>query len=195
MKTRMRAFIGPLGDDIPSLFPIIVGVVLFLGAMYFAVNLTDQKNDYLSLRRGAISLAYSATERGLYNAREFIEKCKVLENQARTNRVFFVMAIKNYCNRYVDFQELASSPDGALLLDPVSPDPRNPGMKCWIGGHHLPPQPFVSSTTPPTAPPTSLAKDSIVLNYPVGIECQGDKPHRGLGVLNLAVWRQVPGRT
>jgi hypothetical protein len=178
-----RAFIGPLGDDIPSIFPIIIGVMLFIGAMLFSANLIDQKNAFIDLRKAAVTLAYSATERGLYTAGDFDEKCAVLDSQARANRVFFALTIKNYCSSFIDFAELSADEVGVKLLDPRLPDPANPGLKCWIGKKDVPPEPE----------PSRLPRDAVVFNYPVGVECAGDRPHRGLGLLNLVVWRQRPG--
>jgi hypothetical protein len=185
METK-RAFIGPLGDDIPSIFPIVIGILLFVGAMLFAGNLVDQKNAFLSLRKATVNLAYSLTERGYYDKPSFDEKCAVLESQAKAAQVFFAVSLKNYCSGSIDFLELSRDTGpggtGVLLMDVSKPDPANPGLKCWIGGSQREQE------------PKSIPKDAVVLNYPVGIECKSNPPHRGLGLMNLVVWKQLPGR-
>lgn len=186
---NLRAFIGPLGDDIPSIFPIIMGIILFVGAMLFAANMIDQKNEFLDLRRAAVNLAYSAVERGTYDAAAFADKCAVIESQAKASRVFFALALKNYCNRSIDFAELSNdagpSGTGKILMDVTKPDPANPGLKCWIDGPPLGREPE----------PLSLPKDAVVFNYPVALDCRSNPPHRGLGLMSLIVWRQPPGRS
>jgi len=183
-----HGFIGPLGDDIPSIFPIIVGIVLFTGAMMFAANMVDQRNEFLDVRRATVALAYSATEKGYYDAGTFIEKCGVLETQAKANRVFFVWIIKNYCNTQIDFQALANDPTGGTLLDAEKP---SAGLKCWIGGLRTP---AGVQATEPESGVMQLPKDSVVFNYPIAVDC-ADQTHRGLGLMSLVVWRQFAGAT
>lgn len=186
--TGKRAFIGPLGDDIPSIFPIILGVVIFLAAMMYAANFVDQRNSFLEVRKAAVNLAYSATEKGFYDSGQFAEKCSVLQEQAKAQGVFFVLTIKSYCSGFVDFSALSNDKCGGELLSVESPDPRNPGLKCWTGGMRVPP-----SGPQGTVPEVNLlSKDAVVLNYPMGVECKSNLPHRGLGMMNLVVWRQPP---
>jgi hypothetical protein len=72
----VKGFIGPIGDDIPSIFPIIAGVMLFIGAIVY-VNAEAANNDAaLHLRKSALELSYIVTEKGYVNAAQFAQACE-----------------------------------------------------------------------------------------------------------------------
>ena len=39
-----RGFIGPIGDDLPSLIPLLLGLVIFFSTFTFAFNAFDARN-------------------------------------------------------------------------------------------------------------------------------------------------------
>ncbi len=54
-----RGYIGPIGDDIPSLIPIIVGLVLFFSAFAFALNEFNGRTQSFAADRDALIIANS----------------------------------------------------------------------------------------------------------------------------------------
>ncbi len=52
-----KGFIGPIGDDLPSLIPIIVGLIIFFSSFTFAFNVFDQRNLEASSDRAVLEVA------------------------------------------------------------------------------------------------------------------------------------------
>ncbi len=97
LQTR-RGFVGPLGDDIPSIFPIVAGIMLFLGTIAYASDLVNEKSSYLEIRKAAMGLSYIVTEKGLTNAALFDQKCDSMQSYASANSVKFLVTLKRFCN-------------------------------------------------------------------------------------------------
>ena len=101
----LKGFIGPLGDDLPSIFPIVAAIFLFVGTIFFANQLVDQKNKELGLRQSVLSLSYLVTQKGLFDNRNEFENilCEdQLKKQASSLQVHFLVTVKKYC-LYLDF--------------------------------------------------------------------------------------------
>ncbi|MFQ5406257.1 MAG: hypothetical protein ACE5DI_03825, partial [Candidatus Micrarchaeia archaeon] len=96
MKKFKRGFLGPLGDDIPSIFPIVAGVLLFLGASLYVNNALDQKNADLQLKKAALELSYTAIEKGFIDADTFKTRCSErVRPTGNRNNVVFAMILKD----------------------------------------------------------------------------------------------------
>ena len=52
-----KGFIGPLGDDLPSLIPILVGLIIFFSSFTFAFNAFDKRNSDLASDRAVLEVA------------------------------------------------------------------------------------------------------------------------------------------
>ena len=61
----MKAFIGPLGDDIPSIIAILLALGLFFSGMTFALNSFNEKSNSVSLLKASVEMSRSATSRVL----------------------------------------------------------------------------------------------------------------------------------
>lgn len=91
-------FIGPLGDDIPSIFPVVAGVLLFFASIYTASIRVDERNNYISLKRAGIDIAYSAMITGKLTQEEFDDLCSAsLKEVAKRNAVYFAVTIQDCC--------------------------------------------------------------------------------------------------
>ncbi|MDO8627723.1 MAG: hypothetical protein Q7K42_04610 [Candidatus Diapherotrites archaeon] len=52
-----KAFIGPIGDDLPSLIPIIFSLLIFFSAFTFAFNKFNEENDLIRTKLDALNVA------------------------------------------------------------------------------------------------------------------------------------------
>ena len=59
-KTRRlgsHGYIGPMGDDFPSIFPLLLGLVVFFSALYTAYATYQTKNDIVQTMRANILIS------------------------------------------------------------------------------------------------------------------------------------------
>ena len=92
----MKGFIGPLGDDIPSIFPIIAGITLFIGAIIYANNEVDLRNSNLHLRQSGLELSYIALQKGFVTPASFTDSCeKLVKPTAQKNSVKFAIILRD----------------------------------------------------------------------------------------------------
>ncbi len=92
----MKGFIGPLGDDIPSIFPIIAGITLFIGAIIYANNEVGLRNANLHLRQSGLELSYIALQKGFVTSASFTDTCeKLVKPTAQKNSVKFAIILRD----------------------------------------------------------------------------------------------------
>src|SRR3989344_5355362 len=64
MKTKFqekkfkKGFLGPIGDDLPSLIPLVFALIMFFYAFTFAWNTFDKKNENFNDSKDILDLAY-----------------------------------------------------------------------------------------------------------------------------------------
>jgi hypothetical protein len=89
----LRGFIGPIGDDIPSIFPIVAGVVLFLGTLVYANNALDARNAELNLRKAGLDLSYAVLEKGFLSTSDLGTVCSgsLVPTAGRFDAMFLVV--------------------------------------------------------------------------------------------------------
>ncbi|MFH1107394.1 MAG: hypothetical protein V1787_05875 [Candidatus Micrarchaeota archaeon] len=177
---KKKGFIGPLGDDIPSIFPIVTGILIFILSLVYLQQQLAVRNGYLNLKQATLDLSYLATEKGYMPQTEFEDKCGVLKETAKKNGIRFAMVLKKYCGK-IDVNEaltLADHDTGASLY--------------WFGKDLLcaTAEDFEPESTPVAAnPPAAVvlpSENAFILSYPMAVDCaQG---LRGLGLLSIAGW-------
>ncbi|MFH1257842.1 MAG: hypothetical protein V1658_02805, partial [Candidatus Micrarchaeota archaeon] len=95
---RMKGFIGPLGDDIPSIFPIVAGVLMFIATLGYVYTQQEIRNDYLQVRSGTLEMSYIITEKGFMTDGQFDSKCNDDITPAASRRAIeFAVILKKYC--------------------------------------------------------------------------------------------------
>ncbi|NYZ75351.1 hypothetical protein H0O03_03775 [Candidatus Micrarchaeota archaeon] len=179
---KKRGFIGPLGDDIPSIFPIVLGIVIFMGTIVYANGAYNARNADLHLRKTALELSYMATEKGTLSTQDFRDLCdksfKPYASHAGTN---FAIVFKRHCSKIDLFN-------------------KNPFYSNYSGNAGLCTNaafksPLINST-PSMTPDVGTAiadevKDAVVLNYPIAVNCpEENSATLGLGVINVIVWQK-----
>ncbi len=75
-KYNSRGYLGPIGDDIPSLIPIIVGLITFFSAFTFTLNEYNQRSAGFAADRDTLIIANSLKgDSYLSVASEFTNAC------------------------------------------------------------------------------------------------------------------------
>jgi hypothetical protein len=71
----MKGFIGPLGDDLPSIVIIVLALSMFFAGLTFAINTYNQKVLGLDVLRGAVDIGRVITQDGLITSNlDFYER-------------------------------------------------------------------------------------------------------------------------
>jgi hypothetical protein len=164
-----RGLIGPLGDDIPSIFPITVGVLLFLTTIVYAGIQFDEKEKLLSLRKAGLGLSYLATAQGFTDTVAFTRNCNsTWTPYASAQSVDFAVTVKEFCGGPIDLSN----------YEPLSIDPDKGELSCSS-------RPVIKTQGRPS--PESPT-NAFILNYPIATRCPGSA--FGPGLINILVWRK-----
>ncbi len=157
--------IGPIGDDLPSFFPIIAGIILFLTSIAFIATEFDQRNMQLRTQRAAVDIAHGIMSHGYMDTADFQRECKtIVVPLSKKNNIHFILFLVN------------SSAYG---------EPLN-GSNAFISACNG--SIFTSSNN-------SLAKipsSATVISYPIAYRNSSDVTdvRRDTGLLVVAVWRR-----
>ena len=180
IRLGSRGFVGPLGDDLPSIFPIVAGIILFISTISFAGGLAADKNSYLDVRKAALSISYLATEKGFVTRDTWISKKAVLEKAAQASNVFVLVTVKRYCGEIV-FPDKQDSPESPYYVE----ENRVELKRTWLYATNN------ADLKIDTALASSTKRNLVMLNYPVAVPCPNeDSPSFGLGMINVIVWRR-----
>ncbi|MBI5224475.1 hypothetical protein HY989_01245 [Candidatus Micrarchaeota archaeon] len=179
----LRGFIGPLGDDIPSIFPIVAGILIFLTSMLYIDSQFSERNAYLETRSATLQLSYVATDKGYMDDAKFIEKCTEMNLFAQKKQLKFATILKKYCGPMVfsdsENLKITSSQKTFGTVTSIVED------KVCSSDE------TISKVTP--NPPISAqaisipSKNAILLSYPIAVDCGNS--NRGLGLITIAGWR------
>ncbi|MFA5246936.1 MAG: hypothetical protein WC408_03545 [Candidatus Micrarchaeia archaeon] len=155
-----RAFIGPIGDDIPSIFPLMAGIVLFIATIAYANQEFATKTEQIKLRKAGLDLSYIAIENGYMDMDNFPDKCRELLTPASVkNGVYFAVMLRN-CD-----QLALPSFEGTVICSRTF-------------------------ETAPTLNKAFFEKKVLsTFNYPVATDCDtglGEKS--GLGTIEILTW-------
>lgn len=202
-----KGFIGPLGDDIPSIFPIVFAILLFAGTVLYANDIIAQKARALEIREGALALSYLVTEKGYTSDTEFSKACSdKIQQRAGSLSVKFLVTLKRFCNGIpstFDYETVNNvrPPRDHTDLNPYYPDvaktsqfyiPSGSGSSAvgstWAYCTNDPAVKDYASSHPDTIMPQP--KDVVLLSYPIAVPCPDvDSFTRGLGVINVMTWK------
>lgn len=185
-----RGDIGPISDDIPSIFPIVFGVLLFMGTALYTTQRLDDRNQYLELRKAAVGLSYVALADGYMSDSQFEAACVAqYQDYAERRHVSFMVSLKKFC-RYVSLEQ--------SVADVFSPTTAYPGESCpaggvWCTGRVCPnPVPRIKNPVTGVTDRVSAANpppNFQILNFPVAVQCNEDGTIRGPGVVNIIIWK------
>ena len=167
---RLKAFVGPLGDDFPSIFPIVAGVLLFFGTLAYAAGVIDEKNSYFEVRKASLGLAYILTQKGRLRQMEFKSLCDT-------------QAVDYACSKGVKFYAaLVPQCDGVKFYD---------DFRDSVTAGSYEPESCSLTKQGETLDLAEVAKKNpVVVNYPMAVPCPSAGAYTyGLGTVSVVVWR------
>jgi len=93
-----KGFLGPIGDDLPSLIPLVFSLVLFFTTFTFAFNSFESRNSYFDDSVNILTIS-SSLKQGSYilNHAKFLESCKGL-SVSRVNFKVALVSLDDYAN-------------------------------------------------------------------------------------------------
>ena len=155
-----RGFIGPIGDDIPSIFPLMAGIVLFIATLIYANDEFNLKNGEINLRKAGLDMAYTVVEKGYVNQNGFGETCdSLLKPSAAKNNVFFAVMLRD-CT--ADPSESFAGKEICSLTQEANAE---------ITSEYL------------------TGKQTAIYNYPIATDCETSAGTRfGLGSVSIITW-------
>lgn len=176
-KPEGRGFIGPLGDDIPAIFPIIAGILIFITALAFIDQQRAERDRYLHVRSATLRMSYILTERGYMSEEQFVDKCtNLVKPFAAGNAINFTVILKKYCGpiRYREDENLKILRISDEVYDQVCSSDES-----------------IETTTPQdrgadVEPIEVPSQNSVILSYPMAVDC--GEGTRGLGMLIVGGW-------
>ncbi len=187
----IRGFIGPLGDDIPSIFPIVAGMLLFISTILYANAQVDDRNLDLKQREATQRLGYLATQKAFFGPGEFQRICETsLKPFAENSGLKFAVIAKRFC----DHNCPGSACQHGINLETSnifneddfisSPEP-NLNNVCTNNKEEIRLEYEAARLDRTKAP-----KNAVILIYPLSVPCPEEtSPTNGLGTLNVIVWR------
>lgn len=187
---KKRGFIGPLGDDIPSIFPIVAGMLLFISTILYVNAQVDTRNLDLRQKEATQKLAYLATQKASFQIGEFESLCKnALQPFAENNGLKFAIVIKRFCNqgcltctKGIDLQNSNAFNEDEMITN------SNDFNKNYVCTNEKPEvaQEYAAARASKAAAP----KNTITLIYPFTVPCPDyDSSNNGLATLNVLVWK------
>ena len=181
----MRGDIGAIGDDVPSIFPIVAGVVLFIATMAYVWPQYDARNEYLELRKTALSFSYFVANKGFVSDAEFTINCPAYRDYAARHNVKFVLSLKKAC-KHLDITSdvFTTTTIYAGGAPPSASAAYSEGKRCTSEVTGLPKvagQPISK---------TNLPRDFQMYSFPMAVQCDDANSLAGLGTLNFLVWKK-----
>lgn len=179
---KRKAFIGPLGDDIPSIFPIVAGMLLFIGSILYVNAQVDERNADLALRQATQKLAYLSTAKGSFLPGEFSALCSTsIRPFAENNGLKFAVVLKRQCSGIELVNSNAYREEEGIDVNA----PWNNDYVCTSNNPNIQEQYRQARQVKDLAP-----KDAVTLIYPVAVPCPDlASPTNGLGTINVIVWK------
>jgi hypothetical protein len=86
MNKNKKGYIGAIGDDLPSLIPIFVGLTIFFAVFLNTYNVYRNNTDLYSLRNDAINISGIIKENPLISDQnQFIKSCNRVKTKYNWN--------------------------------------------------------------------------------------------------------------
>ncbi|MFH0955353.1 MAG: hypothetical protein V1777_04590 [Candidatus Micrarchaeota archaeon] len=184
-KLNRKGFIGPIGDDLPSLIPLTFALVIFFGAFAFAFNAFDQKKIDFDQKFALLRIGQT------------LKGDNLIENYEKWNALCHNVEVRNFKYRAVVFKipvNTGQYQDYQFFKEQQGHDPcnnSNLGTNCQppLFDYGSPSKPQVlicqnnsDELTQKNAPSYNLLR----INFPVAINDNGViRP----ALLAVAVWR------
>lgn len=180
-----KGFIGPIGDDLPSLVPIVVSLVLFFSIFSLTLNTYNTKNSFIRKQMDMTSVAREIKGDSLIlGIEQFESKCASVKTKYLPYNFMtgLYSAENTLSSTKEDFVTASSNPDGAASLGFLNATIDN-------SSHAF----FCEYNKPGAKAFTGKEKNYLVRYYPVAIQKQVEIDGREQfivvpGVMAMVVW-------
>ena len=165
---KSKGYIGAIGDDLPSLIPIFLGITIFFSVFLSTYNVYRNNTDFYSLKNDAINISGILKEDPLfsdYNA--FVKTCAKVNTKYNWNA--FVIPLDLNTDNYQVFQVSNISEEN------LSKHWQSPDVGFFCGNKEM--EDLKTSL---------MSKDVIVYRYPVTIQ---QKFYVEPAWLYVTIWR------
>jgi hypothetical protein len=181
-----KGFIGPIGDDLPSLVPIVVSLVLFFSIFALTLNTYNTKNTYLRKQMDMTSVAREIKGDSLIlGIDQFETKCASVKTKFLPYNFMtgLYSADNPLSGTKKDFVDASFNQDNLTSLGFLNADNNFGELK-----------PFFCEYAKPGAKAfTGKEKNYLVRYYPVAIQKEVEIDGRGQfivvpGIMAMVVW-------
>lgn len=122
-----RGFIGPIGDDLPSLVPLVISLLLFFSIFTLTLNTYNSKNFFINKQIEMTSAAREIKGDSLIlNLDQFMKKCRTVSGKNFPYN--FMVGI------YSADSDLRSTVTDLVALQDNGPNPNSPVLSSDIAG-------------------------------------------------------------
>ncbi len=184
-----KGFVGPIGDDIPSIFPIVIGVVLFISTIGFVNSQFDARNEQLSLKKAGLGISYAILRSGYLSDNEFESECETNYKTAadRLAKKYWVN-LKKFCY-YVDptqdpFSAITELDSATTRLKPENNVDKTGPKPCFSKAIE---KDYDAKTKSLKASARPVSYD--LMQFPVAVQCNKEATIKGPGMLYVVVWK------
>jgi hypothetical protein len=190
---KKRGQIGAIGDDFPSIFPIVFGVLIFVGTMVYALNQVQQRNDYLNLEKSTLSLSNVVMESGYTTDAGFASACTstyiVTANRQGINAI---ITVKKFCPTSMGGLGSVNLSSNIFDVQGINPslayDP-SAGLYCSSAPNNAPNYYAGCAGNPNFLPNNGCPQNFEVLNFPIAVDCAPQQGNIvGVGMVNVIGW-------
>ncbi len=163
--TKLKGgFVGPLGDDIPSIFPLVTGIIILISSIAFLSNEISTKNNFIELRKSVLSISDLMLQSGYISNLKFDDLCWQVKNYSTDRGYDIYVSLQKGCKTGIDknrnYNEIIENYD----------------LKC--------------SSAPSDAQIIRDATDGVFATYPTSVDCSAklDQSIKGVGRLNIILY-------
>ncbi len=183
---HMRGFLGPIGDDLPSIFPIVFGILIFMGTMMYAFNELSARDNYLEIRKATLSLSQVVMQRGYLSDAGFTNACESeYKTLARRQSVRVLITVKKFCptSPPIHGRGAVDLTQDVFSVTRDSAPYAQRDLQC--SSENKDPNYYADRGKP------DFPKDFVILTYPVAVDCmQEPGAVKGIGMVNIIGWRK-----
>ncbi|VVB70267.1 Uncharacterised protein [uncultured archaeon] len=169
MSKVKGSFIGPLGDDIPSIFPLVTGILILISSIAFLSNEISSINSFIELRKSILSISDLMLQSGYISNQTFETLCDQVKNYASDRGYNIFVRLQKGCGTGVSYLKNYTVIDSTKDLVCLTEDLGNNPTYFSIAEN---------------------ASTGVFATYPVAVDCseRNDESVKGVGKLNIALY-------
>jgi hypothetical protein len=100
-----RGFLGPIGDDLPSLIPLVFALTIFFTVFYLTFSTFNERNIDFDNDTSAIQIGAALRGAGLINSSESFDKLCKKVNIRNIDYMAGIILAENYEQNFIEYEE------------------------------------------------------------------------------------------